>query len=202
MKWAVGQQRWVQVHFIIVISLKVKSAVGHLLYSCWSANGQLLISCWSADDQLLVSCWSAVHQLMDISWSADGQLLISWWSADGHLLVSWWSAEGQLMVSWWSPDGQLKVSWWSADGQRKVSWWSYLSVTRASPPSHDVPRRGRTCPRGQSARQTCPRNRSYNLQTWEVSYKNQECQMCANRAYVKYTNIRVDWFMPFLSKST
>ena len=112
MKWAVGQQRWVQVHFIIVISLKVKSAVGHLLYSCWSANGQLLISCWSADDQLLVSCSPAVHQLMDISWSADGHLLISWWSADGHLLVSWWSAEGQ----WWSADGQLMVSWRSADG--------------------------------------------------------------------------------------
>ena len=167
MKWAVGQQRWVQVHFIIVISLKVKSAVGHLLYSCWSANGQLLISCWSADDQLLVSCSPA----------------------NGNHLVSWWPAADQLMVSWWTSLGQLMVS-----------WWSYLSVTRASPPSHDVPRRGRTCPRGQSARQTCPRNRSYNLQTWEVSCKNQECQMCANRAYVKYTNIRVDWFMPFLSK--
>ena len=155
MKWAVGQQRWVQVHFIIVISLKVKSAVGHLLYSCWSANGQLLISCWSADDQLLVSCSPA----------------------NGNHLVSWWPAADQLMVSWWTSLGQLMVS-----------WWSYLSVTRASPPSHDVPRRGRTCPRGQSARQTCPRNRSCNLQTWEVSCKNQVCQMCANGAYVKYTN--------------
>ena len=126
MKWAVGQQRWVQVHFIIVISLKVKSAVGHLLYSCWSANGQLLISCWSADDQLLVSCWSAVHQLMDISWSADGQLLISWWSADGHLLVSWWSADGltflwlvllHLLMMFPGEGGLVHaVSWWSADG--------------------------------------------------------------------------------------
>ena len=39
----------------------------------------------------------------------------------------------------------------------------YLSVTRAFPPSHDGPSPERTCPSGQSGRQTSHQNQSYNL---------------------------------------